>query len=443
MTLAELIPSLRTTCYARLERGIWPDFTQASCAGGLAVGGVELADLARRFGTPLYVLDTEQVRARMLAYRTALPSAEIAYAGKALLTKALARLAAETGLSLDVCSGGEVALAVAAGFPPERMLLHGNVKTDEELRFALDVGVGRIVLDSVDDIDRLGGLARRPQYVMVRLTPGVDGHTHPALATGVEDQKFGVPIDQVDTVRRVSVYPHLHLVGLHCHIGSQIADVSHYEHAAIRMVEAMGKLHRRCGTVLEELDLGGGHAVPYREGERRLDLSAFAQRVPKAIAAACAREHIPVPRLVVEPGRAIVATAGVTVYRVAAVKRHAGGRVFVAVDGGMSDNPRPALYGAQYTARLIGRPCSVAREPMTVVGRHCEAGDRIAVDVALPGDIQAGDLLAVPCTGAYHHSMASTYNLVARPPLVGVAAGTATPLVRRETIEDLLARDLG
>lgn len=241
MTLAELIPSLRTSCYARLERGIWPDSAQASCAGALAVGGVELADLARRFGTPLYVLDTEQVRARMLAYRTALPSAEVAYAGKALLTKALVRLAAEAGLSLDVCSGGEVALAVAAGFPPERMLLHGNVKTDEELRSALKVGVGRIVLDSVDDIDRLGELARQPQRVMVRLTPGVDGQTHPALATGVEDQKFGVAIDQIDTVRRVSVYPHLRLVGLHCHIGSQIADVSHYQQAAVRMVEAMGK----------------------------------------------------------------------------------------------------------------------------------------------------------------------------------------------------------
>lgn len=207
MTLAELIPSLRTSCYARLERGIWPDSAKASCSGGLAVGGVEITDIARRFGTPLYVLDTEHTRSRMLAYRAALPSAEIAYAGKALLTKALVRQAAEAGLSLDVCSGGEVGLAVAAGFPPERMLLHGNVKTDDELRLALDVGVGRIVLDSVDDIDRLGELARRPQRVMVRLSPAVDGQTHPALATGVEDQKFGVPIDQIDTVRRVGAYP--------------------------------------------------------------------------------------------------------------------------------------------------------------------------------------------------------------------------------------------
>jgi diaminopimelate decarboxylase len=192
VTLAELIPSLRSSCYARLEHRIWPDSAQASCAGGLAVGGVEIADIAHRFGTPLYVLDTEHIRARMLAYRAALPCAEIAYAGKALLTKALIRQTAEAGLSLDVCSGGEVALAIAAGFPPEQMLLHGNVKTDDELRLALDVGVGRIVLDSVDDIDRLGALARRQQRVMVRLTPAVDGQTHPALATGVEDQHFGV-----------------------------------------------------------------------------------------------------------------------------------------------------------------------------------------------------------------------------------------------------------
>jgi diaminopimelate decarboxylase len=443
VTLADLIPSLRGSCYARLERGIWPSSAASSCGGELTVGGVRFTDLAGQFGTPLYVLDTAEVLDRMRAYRAALPGVEIAYAGKALLTKSVARWVAGEGLSLDVCSGGEVAVAVAAGFPPDRMLLHGNVKTPEELKLALEVGVGRIVLDSVDDIDQLGAMARHPQRVLVRVTPGVDGGTHPALATGVEDQKFGVPISAASAIRRVRAHPALQLVGLHCHIGSQIRDVRHYEVAAGRMVEVLAQLRRECGVVLEELDLGGGHAVPYAEGEPAFDLAAFATRVQAAIREACAQHRLPVPRLVVEPGRALVARAGVTLYRVATVKRLSGGRTYVAVDGGMSDNPRPALYGARYPVRLVGRPCSVALERVTVVGRHCEAGDVLAADVPLPGDVHAGDLLAVPCTGAYHHSMASTYNLVGRPPLVGVADGVSTPLVRRETIQDVLARDLG
>ncbi|MDN5853214.1 MAG: diaminopimelate decarboxylase [Actinomycetia bacterium] len=366
-----------------------------------------------------------------------------AYAGKALLTKAVARLVAEEGLSLDVCSGGELALAASAGFPAEKILLHGNVKMPDEVELANRVGVGRIVVDSFDEIDQLGALATYPQRVLVRVTPGVDGHTHKALATGVEDQKFGFPITAAAAIRRVLAHPALRLVGVHCHVGSQIRDVRHYEAAAQRMVAMLGRLRRECGVLIDELNIGGGHAVAYQEDEPGFDLAGFARRVPAVIEAASAEHGIPVPRLTIEPGRAIVARAGVTVYRVAVVKRLTGGRTFVAVDGGMSDNPRPTLYGARYAVRLIGRPCRAATEPMTVVGRHCEAGDVLAADVPLPADLRSGDLIAIPCSGAYHHSMASNYNLVGRPPLVGVAGGEASVLVRRETIEDVLARDLG
>jgi diaminopimelate decarboxylase len=442
VTLPELIPSLRSSCYARLERGIWPASTTSNCAGELAVGGVRLTDLAGQFGTPLFVLDTQEIQDRMRAYRAALPDVEIAYAGKALLTKAVARLAADEGLSLDVCSGGEIAVAAAAGFPAERMVFHGNAKTPEEIKLALAIGVGRIVVDSYDDIDQLGAMASRPQRVLVRVTPNVDAGTHRALATGIEDQKFGMPVSAASAIRRVLAHPALRLVGLHCHIGSQIRDVGSYVTAATRMVEVLGMLRRECGIELDELDLGGGHAVAYAEGESGFDLAAFARQVPATVRAACAAQQVPMPRLVVEPGRALVARAGVTVYRVVTVKRLTGGRTFVAVDGGMSDNPRPALYGARYVMRLAGRPCAAPLEPMTVVGRHCEAGDVLAVDAPLPSDVHPGDLIAVPCTGAYHHSMASTYNLVGRPPVIGVAGGVITPLVRRETTEDVLSRDL-
>ena len=445
MTLADLIPSLRTTLSCRLEPGLWPETARATCTGQLLVGGVDLAHLAGRFGTPVIAVDAADVRSRCRAYRDALPGVEIAYAGKALLCRAMARLADQEGLALDVCSGGEVAVASAAGFPAERMLLHGNVKTDEDLKTAFAAGVGRIVIDSLDEIATLAALAPTRQRVLLRVVPGVDARTHTGLTTGTEDQKFGLSIatgDAAEAVRRVLARPELELVGLHCHIGSQVRSVQRYVEAADRMVAFLAEIAREHGVQLPQLDLGGGHAVAYAETEDPFDLTAFGRAVPAAVAAACRSAGLRVPRLTVEPGRALVARAGVTVYRVAAVKRGLR-RTFVAVDGGMSDNPRPALYGARYPVRRFGRPVRVPSAPVTVVGRHCESSDVLAEDVPLPVDVAAGDLLAVPCSGAYHASLASNYNQIGRPPVVAVASGAAVPMLRRETMEDLLRRDVG
>jgi diaminopimelate decarboxylase len=358
----------------------------------------------------------------------------------------VARWVTEEGLGIDVCSGGELATALAGGVDPANVVMHGNVKTPDELRDAAAVGVGRIVVDSPVEIALLSGRVRRAQQVLLRITPDVDIHGHAAVTTGVIDQKFGFPLRDghaLRAVKRVLDQPWLRLVGLHCHIGSQVSDASLYGVAVRRMVSAMADVRDRYGAVLGELNIGGGHGVPYVSGNPELNLRELARVIDKALDQACAERSFPRPRIVIEPGRAISARAGVTLYRVVAVKSQPGGRTFVAVDGGMSDNPRVALYGANYTVALANRRPLAPHVPMTVVGRHCESGDEIARDVALPNDVHPGDLLAVACTGAYHHSMASNYNMVGQPPLVAVADGYTRELVRRETIADLLARDRG
>ena len=445
MTLGELIPSLRTSLNAKLEPGLWPSGARADCAGEITIGGVPLSHLAAAHGTPCYVIDTDDVRLRCREYRQTLPGMEIAYASKAFLCTAMARLVAEEGLSLDVCSAGELEVARRAAVPGERIIMHGNVKTGEDLKAALSARVGRIVLDSSDEIEALAGLVRFRQDVLIRVVPDVDAGTHPAVTTGTADQKFGFGIaggEADDAVREVLAHPSLHLVGLHCHLGSQITSSYPYEVAAERMVELLASVNARYRLRLRRLNLGGGHGIRYTAADDGLSLVDFANRVPAAIRFACQRVRMPYPALTVEPGRAIAGPSTVAVYRVAAVKRRPGGRTFVAVDGGMSDNPRPALYGSRYTVRLLGRPLKALSRPMTVVGRHCESGDVLAVDVPIPEDVRAGDLLAVPVAGAYQHSMASAYNLVGRPPVVAVSGGHARPIVRRETDDDLLARDL-
>ena len=443
MTLAELLPSVGASGEPAPEDGLWPAGTQATCAGDLIVGGLPLTQLAAWFGTPCQVLDEADTRRRAAAFRRVLPEAEVAFAGKVLPCRSVYRWMREEGLSLDVCSAGELAAARSVGFPAERILLHGNVKTAEDLKAALAYRVSRIVVDSLDEIGQLGSLARAGQRVLVRVTPGVDAHTHAAISTGVEDQKFGFSLASgaaLDAVGRVLEQPGLRLAGLHCHIGSQVHGVAAYEETVRRMAGLIAAIRDRFGVTVAQLDLGGGFAVPYLPGEPEFDLAGYAQRLRVSLHYECAALRIPVPAIVIEPGRSIVANAGLTLYRVITVKR--GARTFVAVDGGMSDNPRPALYGARYAVRLVGRHSGAARRPVTVVGRHCEAGDVLAEDVPLPGDVHAGDLLAVPATGAYHHALASNYNLVGRPPLVGVRDGVAGLLVRRETEEDLLRRDV-
>ncbi|MFJ7904248.1 diaminopimelate decarboxylase [Streptomyces sp. NPDC096198] len=429
------------------DLSVWPASTAEPRPGDLAVGGVALAELADRFGTPVYVLDEAEVRGRCRTYRQVFPDAEVLYAAKAFLCRAMVHWMDEEGLGLDVCSAGELELAVTTGFPPERIVLHGNAKSPHDLECALRLGVGRIVIDSPSEIARLAAAVGPGghQKVMVRVVPGIHAGGHQKIRTGTEDQKFGLSVSDgyaQHAIARILDQPQLELTGLHCHLGSQITSVKPYLGAVRRLVGLMARLHRQHGLVLPELDLGGGHGIAYHPGEQALDLTTLARKVRAELTEACASAGLPVPRLIIEPGRAVAGPAGVALYRVLAVKR-TGGRTFVAVDGGMSDNPRPALYGVRYAPRLVGRDSGAPLLPATVVGRHCEAGDVLAAGVPLPEDVRPGDLLAVPVAGAYQLSMASGYNLVGRPPVAAVRDGHARLLVRRESLEDIRSRDVG
>ncbi len=429
------------------DLAVWPTTSAPLAHGDVAVGGVALTDVAERFGTPVYLLDEADVRARCRRYLRAFEGAEVLYAAKAFLCRAMAHWIDEEGLGLDVCSAGELELAVTTGFPPERIVLHGNAKSPHDLRAALRLGVGRIVIDSASEIARLAAAVPPDgrQKVMVRVVPGIAAGGHVKIRTGTDDQKFGLSLTDGSAqhaIARIVGQPTLDLVGLHCHLGSQITTEKPYLCAVRRLVGLMARIKDQHGLTLPELDLGGGHGIAYRPGEESLDIASLARKVRAELVESCAAAGLPVPRLVVEPGRAIAGPAGVVLYRVLAVKR-TGGQTFVAVDGGMSDNPRPALYGVRYAPRLVGRRTAAGPEAMTVVGRHCEAGDILASGVPLPGDTRPGDLLALPVAGAYHLSMASGYNLVGRPPVVAVADGHARLLVRRESLEDFRRRDVG
>ncbi|MFE6801111.1 diaminopimelate decarboxylase [Streptomyces sp. NPDC057681] len=440
-------PAVTTTTATADELSVWPASTTEPHPGDLAVAGVPLAGVADRFGTPAYVLDEGEVRERCRTYRNAFPDAEVLYAAKAFLCRAMAHWVDDEGLGLDVCSAGELELAVTTGFPPERIVLHGNAKSPHDLESALRLGVGRIVIDSPSEIARLAAAVgpHGHQKVMVRVVPAISAGGHEKIRTGTDDQKFGLSISDgyaQHAIGRILDQPQLQLTGLHCHLGSQITSVKPYLAAVRRMVGLMARLHEQHGIALPELDLGGGHGIAYRPGEKALDLTTLARKVRAELIEACAAAGLTVPRLIIEPGRAIAGPAGIALYRVLAVKR-TGAHTFVAVDGGMSDNPRPALYGVRYAPRLIGRHSAADRTAMTVVGRHCEAGDVLATDVELPADVHPGDLLAVPVAGAYHLSMASGYNLVGRPPVVAVDGGRARLLVRRESLDDIRSRDVG
>ena len=425
-----------------LDPAVWP--TSARLDGGvLTIGGLPVTELAKDFGTPAFLLCEEDFRERCRAWRRAFVGADVYYAGKAFLCKAVVRWIQEEGLSLDVCTGGELAVALAAGFPPERLLFHGNNKSVAELDRAVAAGVGRIVVDSVEEIDRLAMLGAR-QRIYIRVTPGVEAHTHEYVATGQEDQKFGFSLASgaaADAVRRVLRIPGLELVGLHAHIGSQIFDTAGFGLAAHRMVGLLAAIRDEHGVELAELDLGGGLGIAYTSADAPLPVGEVAERLQWLVAKECAAAGLPAPRLAVEPGRAIAGPGTVTLYEVGTVKELPGLRTYVSVDGGMSDNIRTALYGAHYTAVLAGRASDAPLRPVTVTGKHCESGDIVVHDVPLPADVRPGDLLAVPASGAYHRSMASNYNHVPRPPVVAIRDGNARVIVRRETEADLLALD--
>ncbi|WP_449345968.1 diaminopimelate decarboxylase [Streptomyces xanthochromogenes] len=429
------------------DLSVWPASTSRLGHGGLAVGAVPLTEIAERFGTPAYVLDEGEVRERCRTYRSAFPETEVLYAAKAFLCRAMAHWVRDEGLGLDVCSAGELELAVTAGFPADRIVLHGNAKSPHDIEAALRLGVGRIVIDSPSEIARLAAAVGPGghQKVMVRVVPGISAGGHDKIRTGTDDQKFGLSLTDghaQHAIARILGQPQLELTGLHCHLGSQITTVKPYLSAVRRMVGLMARIRDTHGVVLPELDMGGGHGVAYRPGEDALDITTLARRMRTELVESCAAASLAVPRLLVEPGRAVAGPAGVALYRVLAVKR-TGDNLFVAVDGGMSDNPRPALYGVRYAPRLIGRASTAPPSTATVVGRHCEAGDVLASGVDLPGDIHPGDLLAVPVAGAYQLSMASGYNMVGRPPVVAVADGHARLLVRRESLDDFRSRDIG
>ncbi len=437
---------------------IWAAGVARAVSGALSVNGHDVRDLAEQFGTPVYVLDETDFRNRARAFRRAFADGDVHYAAKAFLCIAVARWVAEEGLGLDVASGGELAVALAADFPPDRIVVHGNNKSDAELERALRVGVGRIVVDSFDEIDRLTALARslgqRPA-VCIRLTVGVEAHTHEFIATAHEDQKFGFSVASGAALRAAEAVLDagvLDLVGVHSHIGSQIFDTSGFEVAAARAVGLVADVRDRRGVTLPELNLGGGLGVAYVEGDDPADATEVATSLRDIVTRACSMHALPVPRIAVEPGRAIAGPSTLTLYEVGTVKpvELDGGTVrhYVAVDGGMSDNVRSALYGADYTVTLANRTSSAPAMRARVVGKHCESGDIVVRDADLPDDLRPGDLLAVATTGAYCRSMASTYNFVGRPPVVAVAGTPAQPqpptvILRRETEADLLGLDPG
>ena len=398
---------------------------------------MRLSALAAAYGTPAFILDEADVRHQCLNYQAALPGVEVAYTGEAFLCRAMAQWIAADGLSLAVSSAGELAVAQAVSFPAERIILRGHAKTPADLRAALRYGVDRIVVDSTAEIFRLAALTPRLQRVLIQVTagPNADG----------DQETFGFPLrsgSAADAVRRVLSHPELTLAGLRCHLAAEPAELSAYETVARELLGLMAAVRDHTGVTPTELNLGGGHAVPYAAGDDDAGLASFADRVRRLIASECARLRLPVPRLVIEPGRAIVNRAMITLYHVLAVRRGATGRTFVAVDGGMSDYPGPELYALGHSVHAV-RPSTAPPEPVTVVGRYGEAGDVLAGDVTLPADIRAGDLVAVSSTGAFSHSMTSDYNLAGRPPVIAVSNGGSRTLIRKETTSDLLIRDVG
>jgi diaminopimelate decarboxylase len=437
-----------------IDPAVWPADAHRGEGGALVVGGADVRELAARFGTPLYVLDEADFRNRAAAFRAAYdPSgSDVYYAAKAFLATAVARWAVQEGLGIDVASGGELAVALAAGVPGERLLLHGNNKSAAEIRRALESGVGRIVVDSLIEIERIAQVARELDVragVLVRVTVGVEAHTHEFIATAHEDQKFGLSLaagDAREAVEVVVADAHLDFRGLHSHIGSQIFDPAGFEVAASRLTGLMVELQAE-GIAVDELNLGGGMGIAYVSDDDPLDVESMAKAIQAIVVDACARAKVPTPRLAFEPGRAIVGPAGITVYEVGTVKPvtldHGHERVYVSVDGGMSDNIRTALYDADYTVVLESRVSDSEPVLCRVVGKHCESGDVIVRDAWLPADLAPGDLLAVAATGAYCRSMASQYNYLPRPAVVSVRDGAATVVLRRESERDLLALDPG
>ncbi|WP_103663204.1 diaminopimelate decarboxylase [Microbacterium sp. CJ77] len=451
-----------------LAEHVWPAAARRRDDGQLELGGVAVRDLVAQYGTPVLVLDEGEVRDRARRTREAFQDAaarhgtqaRVYYAGKAFLSTEVARWVTEEGLRVDVCTRGELEVALAAGVPADHLGFHGNNKSVTELERAVEVGIGSIVIDSVWELDRLAAIVARlgredggAQDVLLRVNTGVHAETHHFLATSHEDQKFGFGLEAApDLVARVRATPGLNLVGLHCHIGSQIFGTDGFRASAARLLGVLADLP---GGPLPVLNLGGGFGIAYTSADEPTPIAELAEGIVSVVASEAQLLGIPVPFLAFEPGRSIVGTAGVTLYEVGTTKDVsvetsdgarsgvAATRRYVSVDGGMSDNPRPALYDAQFSARIADRTSTAEPALVRVVGKHCESGDIVVDAEYLPADVAPGDLLAVPATGAYCYALASNYNHVPRPPIVAVRDGASRVIVRGETIDDLLARDAG
>ncbi|MFD5039029.1 diaminopimelate decarboxylase [Streptomyces sp. NPDC058378] len=433
-----------------LDPKVWSRTVSRDADGALTVGGIEVARLAEEFGTPAYFLDESDFRARCRAWSDAFgPDADVFYAGKAFLSRAVVRWLQEEGLNLDVCSGGELATALDAGMPAERIAFHGNNKTVAEIERAVEAGVGRIVLDSFQEIVRVAHVAQRlgvRQRVQIRVTVGVEAHTHEFIATAHEDQKFGIALADglaAEAVRRALTLDGIELIGIHSHIGSQIFDMAGFEVSARRVVQLLAEVRDEHGVELPEIDLGGGLGIAYTSEDDPREPHEIAKALSDIVTRECESAGLRTPRISVEPGRAIVGPTAFTLYEVGTIKPLEGLRTYVSVDGGMSDNIRTALYDAEYSVALVSRSSDAEPMLVRVVGKHCESGDIVVKDAFLPSDLAPGDLIAVPATGAYCRSMASNYNHALRPPVVAVRDGEARVIVRRETEEDLLRLDVG
>jgi diaminopimelate decarboxylase len=444
-----------------LDEAIWPRGARRA-DGVLTMAGMDVRDLAGQFGTPLFVLDEQDFRGRCRAFRQAFgDDAGVFYAAKAFCSRGVLRWVMEEGLGVDVCTGGELEVALQAGVDPAMITFHGSNKLMGELDRAVAAGLGHIVVDSFEEIARLAHLTEqmsdapldarsaaagdRPR-ILVRVTTGVEAHTHEFVATAHDDQKFGFSLSSGaadEAVRRVLAAPGLELAGLHSHIGSQIFDTAGFEVAAHRVVGLAVRIRDEHGVPIRELNLGGGFGIAYAAGDDPADVKIIAQNLHEIARSQCAAAGLPVPRLTVEPGRGIAGPGTITLYEVGTVKDVDGLRAYVSVDGGMSDNIRTALYGAEYTCVLASRESAAPPMLSRLVGRHCESGDIVVRDAYLPADLVPGDLVAVAATGAYCRSMASNYNHVPRPPVVAVRDGAARVLLRRETVADLLALDEG
>ena len=415
----------------------------------LRIGGVRVDDAVAQFGSPLYLMDEADFKARATAFRDAFAPWQVYYAGKAFLSKSVARWAIECGLGVDVCSAGEMATARGGGVAPAKIGVHGNNKSEAELREAIAAGVAHIVVDSQDEIDRLEAIGADNVPVLVRVTPNVEAHTHAHVQTAVADQKFGFAMADgvaLAAMRRLQSMPGVRLQGVHCHIGSQILDTDGYEQAIGHLVGLLAQFRDATGAQLPEFGLGGGFGIAYTGADQPLELSLIASVLRIVLGDATAKAGLDPLQVFIEPGRAIVGPACVALYTVGTVKPVSledGVRTYVAVDGGMSDNPRPALYASEYSALLASRVSGASPILCRVVGKHCETGDVLVRHTYLPADIAPGDIIAVPASGAYQRAMASNYNGSLRPPVVAVRDGRSTVLLRRETIDDLLAIDVG